>query len=192
MSFIPERDSTGRAINRSAIAIKGATYCGYGFEFFTSTLASVTCKKIEFTEAGIPYENDCASIPGIKLYNASKVEITTAPNETNCVLTCIEFELPDEDYEVLGGTIYMDNTPLNDFKVYVVGVPDVPAGSGGRKQMVRMINMKTVGKKYIVDGRASKAMVFEPTYHTSKLGFYIAHNAGVSEKVHIILDIFRT
>lgn len=191
---IPERDQSGRQISKMAIATKGATYSSFGIEFTTSTLSSQVCKKISFDGSNIPFlDDDLSHIVSFKLYDASKNEITLQANEGNAVLTAIEFELQNESIELIAGRLLQSTKPTTNMRLFVTAVPDVPYAYGGQKQMVRGINLKLLDQNALdSNGRASKYLTFDATNHTSKLGIYLAHDAGVKHELNVIMDMYRS
>ena len=180
-------DADGATVIRPKAAKKGWTYHMCGIEFETSVLNSIYHKDVN--------GNDLNETT-YKLYDSNDNEITVqATADTDCVKTVIEFE-PTYDYEIIGGTIkYIDSTnPLNtDFRVWVIAVPDLTPAQGGSKVMVESVNLQYVDPANGVeaDGRASKLMAYDATYHTNKLQITVKHPAGGKEKFMLALELFR-
>lgn len=182
-------DIDGAQIVRIKAAKKGWTYFACPIEFKTSTINSLYSKLYDGTNR-----------PGItlKFYDSSNVEVTEPGimdvNESLIVKTVIDFE-PPYDYEVIGGElrINQDITSLQDCRLYIIAVPDISAEMGGSKEMVGGINLKYLAPQnmLLVDGRVSKTLIYNATYHTNKLRFVLIHDAGLKIDFHITLDLFR-
>jgi len=183
MSFLPERSADGSLLLRAQYATPGWTYQLRVFEFETSVLNSLYNKDAAGSDIG-----DVT----FKLYDSSDVEITVqATADAQCVKTVVDWE-PTHDYEIVGGKILAKTTPGVDMRLYVIGVPDVPAGSGGSKAMVSGANLSYPNDKMVIaDGRASKYMKYDDTYHTNKLRFILIHPAGAKCKMACMKDIFK-
>lgn len=177
-------DQDGSIIVRSKAAKKGWTYHLSGIEFETSVLSSIVHNNVD---------GNALSCATIKLYDNTDTEITTqASANLNCVKTVIEFE-PTYDYEIIGGTIKTVSNTIGDYRIWVVAVPDLTPAQGGSKVMVENLNLKFVDPNNGVqaDGRASKLMTYNATYHTNKLQLTVKHPAGGKEKMLLALELFR-
>lgn len=176
-------DIDGATIIRTKAAKVGWTYQLYPVEFTTSKLNSLYSKKNDNTDrSGITY----------KIYDVDNVEITASENEVNVVKTIIDFE-PPFDYEIIGGYVQQNTKPTTDCRVWVVGVPDVSEAYGGSKEMVGGVNLKFIDPtdKITADGRASKYMTYNATYHTNKLRLIVRHEAGLQHDLMIVFEIFK-
>lgn len=181
-------DTDGAQIVRTKAAKKGWTYSATSIEFTTSDLSSsVYCKDNE--------GNDVAGI-SLKSYNGSNVEVTV-PGLLNVNLgtitkTVLDFE-PPFDYEIIGGNIRTVSSIASDMRLWIVAVPDIPSGSGGSKEMATCVNLKylTPGNVYEVDGRVSKYLAYDATYHTNKLRFILKYPAGTTETLALTLEYYR-
>ena len=177
-------DADGARIIRPKAAKAGWTYHLCGVEFETSVLSSIYHKDVDGDDLGHTT---------IKFYNSSDVELTTQGDcDTSCVKTVIDFE-PDFDYEIIGGTIKATSAITNDYRIWVVAVPDVTYANGGSRVMVENINLKFVDPNNGVeaDGRASKYMTYDATYHTNKLRLTVKHPAGGKEKLMIAYELYK-
>jgi hypothetical protein len=178
-----QRDPDGRLYSRPTAAKAGWVYFLYPIEFATSKLNSVYCKKADDTSrTGITY----------KIYDASGTEITDSQNEGNAVKTIVDFE-PTHDYEIVGGQLQQHTRPTTNIRLWVVGVPDIAENYGGSKEMVGGVNLKFIDPtdKVHADGRVSKYMSYNATYHTNKLRLILKHDAGIQHEVMMILEIYR-
>lgn len=176
-------DADGTDIYRIKIAKKGAKACLENFELETSQLNSLYSKKADLTDT-----NFCT----IKFYDVSNVELTTQETiDSSCVKTVVDFEPVNINYEVIGGRGTILNTPNEDVRLWVVGVPDVPAAYGGSVEFLRGINMRYASnREFAHDGRVPKFMSYSATYHTSKFRFIIRHGAGSKHKFMINMELF--
>lgn len=184
---IEPRDPDGARILRPKAAKSGWTFSLIPVEITTSTLSTVYSKLVDgSTRSGVT----------CKIYDSDDAEITTPGieniNLAACVKTVVDFE-PTYDYELIGGTIQQNSLPQSNLRVWVIGVPDIPAESGGSKEMVGGVNLMYIdpADKIEADGRVSKYMAYNTTYHTNKLRFILKHNAGLQHNVMIALQLFR-
>ena len=178
-------DADGSALTRPKAAKRGWTYHLCGVEFETSVLGSIYHKDVDGVDLG-----DTT----IKFYNNADTEITTQGTaDTDCVKTVIEFE-PTYDYEIIGGTIKTEAEVTSDYRVWVIAVPDLTPAQGGTKVMVENINLKFIDPNNGVeaDGRVSKLMTHDATYHTNKLQVVVKHPAGGKKKILLALELFRS
>jgi hypothetical protein len=179
---IRDADTDGAAIVRVKAAQKGWTFNMVGIEAATSTLNSLYSKHFDGTTR---------SSLTCKYYDVSDVEITDPANQLNAVKMVLDYE-PTYNYEIIGGKIQQASIPGSDLRVWVVAVPDIPSGSGGSKEMASCVNLKFIqpGDAVNADGRASKFMTYDATYHTNKLRFIFKHAAGLQHNVSILLETF--
>lgn len=177
-------DSDNAKIIRAKAAQAGWTYHLTSPEFETSVVGSLYHKDVSGNDLGEAT---------LKFYDSNLNELTTQGScDTDCVETHLIFE-PSWDYEIIGGTIKSISTVTENVRVWVIAVPDIPAGSGGSKVMVQGINLKFIDSNNGVkaDGRVAKYMTYNATYHTNKLKLVIKHPAGYKEKLTIMFELFR-
>jgi hypothetical protein len=177
-------DTDGATIHRAKAAKAGWTYHMTAPEFTTSLLGSLYHKDISLNNL-----NEAS----VKFYDANNTELTTQEScDTDCVKTVFTFE-PTWDYEIIGGTIKTANDVTDDVRVWVVAVPDVPANMGGSKIMVQNVNLKYVDPNNGIeaDGRASKYMAYNATYHTNKLQLIVRHPAGHKLAMMMAFEVYR-
>lgn len=126
-----------------------------------------------------------------KIYDNTDTEITSTANEGNAVKTVVDWEPPSINYEIVGGKFYQAAPPGSDVYVHVVGVPDIPEGSGGSIPFCSNANLKLMpaGVAFQTDGRVPKTMSYDATYHTSKLRIILHHSAGVQHQCMGELEI---
>lgn len=179
------KDADGSVIIRPKAAKAGWTYHLTAPEFCTSKIDSLYHKDVTGTDL-----NQCM----VKYYDASGVELTTQGTcDTDCVKTVFSFE-PPFDYEIIGGTVKTIGVVSVDVRAWVIAVPDVSAAYGGSKVMVQNVNLKFIDPNNGIeaDGRASKYMVYNATYHTNKLQLTLKHPAGHKEDIMMAFEIYRT
>jgi hypothetical protein len=172
-----------------------------------ATLVRVKAAKTAWTYGVIPIEfrtadfnstvsilHDLTNRIGVstKFYDNYSTEVTDVANEAQITRTVVDFE-PTYNYEIIGGQVQQHTKPNTDIRVWVTAVPDIPVGSGGSKEMVGGVNLRFIdpSDKIEADGKASKFMKYDATYHTNKLRFTIRHDAGVQHDLLILLNIFR-
>lgn len=177
-------DSEGAQVTRLKMSQAGWTYQARALEFNTGGLNSLVNNKADGTIWG-----DAT----LKFYNSSDVEVTTQLLiDLTAVKTVLEWE-PTYDYEIVGGFLSMPTTPLADYRVYVVAVPDVSEELGGSKLMVSGINMKSIpaGSRLLIDGRTAKRMNYSDSLHTNKIQLSIEHAPGSSHNFMIVFEHFK-
>ena len=188
------QDGTGKSVNQldtdNALIIRlkaaqaGWTYHLTAPEFTTSTVASLYHKNAAGTDL-----NECV----VKYYDANDVELTTQGScDTDCVKTVFYFE-PTWNYEIIGGTLKTVSTVSENVRCWVIAVPDVPAIYGGSKVMVQGVNLKFIDPNNGIeaDGRATKFMTYNATYHTNKIQLIIKHPAGHKEDLMMAFEVYR-
>lgn len=184
-------DTDGATIIRMKAAKRGWTYGEIPIEFATARLQSDTNNFY----AKLPDGTDRSGIT-CKIYNGSDAEITTAGlaniNLNTAVKTILDFE-PAYDYEVIGGSLRTINDITADIRMYIIGVPDIPAIYGGSKEMAGGLNLNYMvpASAYTVDGRVSKTLRYDATYHTSKLRLVFKYPAGTYEQIQLSIELYR-
>ena len=176
-------DSDGALIVRPKAAKSGWSFCMTAPEFETSVLNS-----LYHVDSDGNVLNECT----LKFYDVNNTEITTTEGMTACTKTVLDFE-PPYNLEVIGGTLKFANTVNSDFRVFVIAVPDIPYNYGGSRVMVQNVNLRYIDPKggIISDGRASKFLAYNATYHTNKLRVVIRHPAGEALKISVLFEIYR-
>lgn len=184
------KDSDGSPLSRTKVTQSGWHYRLHGVEFETSKLSSICEAKADNTNFGY------STIKFFKLVSGVETEITGDDlNQTyldaNCVKTQLDWE-PTHDYELIGGMLHQTEVPSSNVRLWIVGVPDVPAAYGGSKEFVTGINLKFFSDQgVILDGRAPKWLTYSATVHTNKMRFIIRHDAGVKHQLHICMEVFK-
>lgn len=187
-STFSQMDTDGAAVVRNKAAKKGWTYAAIPIEFQTAKLSdSVYSKLADGTDrAGIT----------LKAYDISDVEVTVPgtadANLATIVKTVLDLEFP-YDYELIGGSLRTLTSIVDDMRLWIIAVPDIPAGSGGSKEMTGGLNLRYLapGNEFRVDGRVSKYLSYNATYHTNKLRFIFTYPAGVNESLLITMEIYK-
>lgn len=175
------RDADNAKMFRLKQAKKGATYQARFIHIETSVLSSLVNLDADGNDIGD------GTLKFYKDDNGSMVEITTqAELDTDCICTVLDWE-PSYDYELIGGQAFSLSKPTDDYRMYCIGVPDVPANLGGSKAMINNANFR-FHDHYKIDGRTSKVMVYDATYHTNKMRKVIHHPAGGKLKFQILFE----
>jgi hypothetical protein len=178
------KDSDDAILVRPKAAKTGWTYHLTAPEFCTSKVNSLYHKDVTGSDL-----NYCI----VKYYDAAGTELTTQGScDTDCVKTVFSFE-PTWDYEIIGGTIKTIGSVTEDVRIWVIAVPDIPAANGGSKVMVQSVNLKFIDPNNGIeaDGRASKYMTYNSTYHTNKLQLTVKHPAGHQEGIMMALELYK-
>lgn len=177
-------DSDGSPLSRAKITTSGWSYQMHNLEFKTSQLDSLYSKKQDGTDFGFIT---------IKCYDSNGNQLSSQEDcDTSAVETIVDWE-PNHDYEIVGGNFKQTAIPTENIRLWVVGVPDVPANYGGSKLFVTGVNLKYLGLEEGVkaDGRAPKYLTYNATYHTNKLRFILKHDAGFKHDIQATLEIFK-
>lgn len=181
-------DTDGAQIVRTKAAKRGWTYTAIPVEVTTSKCGGdAYSKKADGTDR---------TYFTVKAYNASSVEVTS-PGLANINLATItslvvDFE-PPFDYEIIGGYLRVLTDVTSDIRVWIIAVPDVSEAYGGSKEMAGGINLRYLspGNVFQVDGRVTKILPYNATYHTNKLRFIFKHDAGITENFSIVLELYK-
>lgn len=178
------KDSDGSPLYRAKITTSGWSYQMHNVEFKTAQLDSIYSKKQDGTDFGFTT---------IKCYDANDNQLSSQDDcDSLATKTVIDWE-PTHDYEVIGGNFKQSVVPTSNVRIWVIGVPDIPANYGGSKLFVTGVNLKYLGLEegVKVDGRAPKYLTYNATYHTSKLRFILKHDTGYKHDVQVMLEIFK-
>lgn len=181
---IQQIDTDGATIVRLKAAKKGWTFSAQAIEIETSTIGgNLYCKD--------SLGNNISGI-NCKIFNTNNEEITTSEQLSTCVKTVVDFT-PPFDYEVIGGTLRIFDSVDSDIRISIVAVPDIPYAYGGSREMTANLNLRYLspGNVLQVDGRVSKFLQYHPTLHTNRLRFIFKHDAGITEKVMIVIETYK-
>lgn len=178
-------DTDYAPLYRLKITPSGWVYQLHAIEFATSTLNSIYNKDKDGNDLGFTT---------IKFYDNEGVELTDQEDiDTDCVKTVVNWE-PTFDYDIIGGVVKQSSLPSDNVRVWIIGVPDIPAGSGGSKMFLTGgVNLKYMGLEDVkVDGRTPKRLSYNATYHTNKLQIVVKTDTpGTKHNISLLLDIFR-
>jgi hypothetical protein len=171
------KDSDNANLYRLKMAPSGWTYQLASLEVTTSLLSS---------GVSLNYDNSNRNDLTLKFYDSSMTELTTQPTiDSSCVVTVFDFE-PLFDYEIIGGFVTIAETPTSDVRMWVIGVPDIPASYGGSKIMANGPNFRFT-QTVKTDGRVAKRMTYDAAYHTNKLRFIVRH--PIAERHNFMLNL---
>lgn len=183
-----QRDTDGAQIVRIKAAKKGWSFWSVPIEIVTSTLSgSLFCQD---------NGGNALSWISSKIYDADNVEITTAGllnvNLNTCVKTVVDFE-PPFNYEIIGGSLRINSNPSQDVRLWVVAAPDIPANLGGSKEFASGINIKflSADNSWDIDGRVTKAVTYDPVYHSGKIRLILKHPLGLQVNLMFVVQLFR-
>lgn len=177
-------DGDNASLIRNKMAPKGWNYHVRGMEFETSKLNSLENNDATGTDMGGVTQ---------KFYDVNDVELTTQGSiDTDCVKSQVDYE-PIYDYEILGGWLSMPTTTTENIRIYAIGAPDIPANLGGSKSMICNLNARYMKEndRLRIDGRTSKRMPYDATYHTGKLRLIFKHAAGIKCEFELVLEQYR-
>lgn len=200
-SYLSEFEATYKALgNQSFSDIDGIPFMRLkaskkGWSFWAVPIEITTS-----TISGTIYAKDASGtdIPGIscKIYNGDDQEITTPgvlnANLNTCVKTVLDFE-PAFDYEMIGGALRINSNPSSDVRLWIIGAPDIPAGSGGSKEFASGVNLKFLApdSSFEIDGRVTKYVSYNAVTHQGKLRVILKHPAGTQVNMQIIIHTYK-
>lgn len=187
-SPLSQIDVDGAQIVRQKAAKKGWSFWAIPIEITTSSLG------------GSVYAKDAAGndIPGItcKIYDEANAEITVAgllnANLNTCTKTVLDFE-PAFDFEMIGGSLRINNNPSTDIRLWIIGAPDIPAMYGGSKEFASGINLKFMAPdaSFEIDGRVTKYVTYNPTTHQGKIRLILKHPPGTQVNLQFVIQVYR-
>lgn len=187
-NIMNQLDTDNAMIVRTKAAKKGWSFWAVPIEVTTALLSdNLYCK--DYTGAdiqGLTY----------KIYDSDNVEITTPGlldiNLGTCVKTVVDFE-PQFDYEMIGGSLRINNNPATDVRLWIVGAPDIPAIYGGSKEFASGINLKFMApdSSFEVDGRVTKYISYSSVNHSGKLRLILKHSPGTKINMQFIIHLYR-
>lgn len=183
-----QADTDGAEIVRIKAAKKGWSFWAVPIEFTTCLLSNnLHCKDVNGNDiAGISY----------RIYDSNDVQITVPGlaniNLSTCTKTVIDFE-PPFDYEIIGGSVRTNGNIGSDVRLWIVGAPDIPANLGGSKEFASGINLKFLApdSSFEVDGRVTKFMKYNATYHSGKIRLVLKHPAGAQINIQLVIQVYR-
>lgn len=178
-------DSENAPLNRTKTTKTGWHYQPHWLEINTS----------KYNTAGFYNEdvdgNDLGYVT-CKIYDTNGTEITSAANEANAVKTVITWE-PTEDYEIVASKIFQASAPSVDVRLWVEGLPDVSYANGGSRFFAEGgVNLKMLGDGAAADtdGRSSKYLTYNATYHTNKFEVTVKYPVGTAHSFALMWEIY--
>ncbi len=185
IGYIPPKDTSGRAIHRSAATINGWHYHAREFEISCSKLAGVQ----SYDEQNAAYTDF-----SVKIYDSQGAEITQQANEGNAVRTQLIWS-PSTDYEILGGKLRQHTRPTADIRMSAVGGP-VDLGFAYCKPFVPSMNLRYICPELGIetDGRASKYMALTidgVPVPTNKFMVNVYYPQGNTHEFAMIFEVFK-
>jgi hypothetical protein len=186
-------DADGASLARPKLAPLGWTFQYHCLHFHTSELGSMHHKDISNNDI------NCTAMKFYELVNNEEVEITGDDlNQTyldsNCVKTTVTWE-PAWDFELMGAKIRACDPVNGENYLYcwVQAAPDIPAQYGGSKTLISNLNFRCVSDRepVVIDGRASKHISYNATYHTGKFVVVLRHTAGLQIGIQLEIELFK-
>ena len=178
-------DSSGRPVILPAIAPEGWTFQQLNIELTTATLNSINAN--DYTGSAI----SGFSI-SFKDVSGNVLALDQAVLDASCTQTIVDIE-PTFDFMLISGAVIQQTIPATDLLLYVVAVPDIPAGSGGSKEMVVNMNLKNLAdhQTHCVDGRSGKRLNYSASFHTNKMRVILKHGILVKHKMTFSLEFYK-
>jgi hypothetical protein len=183
------QDSDGAPLSRNKITQTGWHYQLHGMEVITSKLNGAHNSDYLDADLGFLTVKHYKDVSGTDTLMSSP---TQAQLDSDCIRTDMIWEA-DYDFEIVGGSIYQASAPSSDIRFYAIGVPDLTKAQGGSVDFcVGGVNLKLIGSTSAqFDGKTSKKMPYDATYHTNKFQFIFRHDAGVQHPVQVVFNIYR-
>jgi hypothetical protein len=181
-----QKDSEGANINRTKSTKTGWHYQPHWLEINTSKHGSSG-----FYNKGAD-GSDLGFVTS-KIYDSNDDEITDSANEGDAVKTVLTWE-PDHDYEIIASKVFQASAPSTDVRLWVEGVPDLTYAQGGSRMFAEGgINLKLlgVGAAADTDGRSSKMMTYNATYHTNKFEITVKYAQGTAHTFAMLWEIYK-
>lgn len=186
-------DSDGADLARIKQTSIGWTFQDHSFEFKTSTTGSVVSLKSDGTAFGY------ATMKFYELVDGNETLITGG-NATdqgyltaNAIKTIVDWE-PTIDYDVIAGEMRFYTEVTTDTRMWVVIAPDVPANLGGSKELLaggRNLRFVEPRRPIVIDGRTSKHLTYNATYHSNKIRIIIRHTAGFALAIEACVQFYK-
>lgn len=192
-------DESNRPFSKIVTTSENWVYSPRSLDFYTSKYKSLYNR--DHNGAGIDDGTDHGDAL-MKFFDASGTEMVKEESESDeefqvrltasCVKTYVDFE-PTFDYDIFGCKLMIENAPSSRAYLWAIAVPDVPKAYGGSKEfMGGGMNLKMMETKCIAytDGKSSKILKYDPTYHTNKIRIIVKHSAGEQIGLQMIYDFY--
>lgn len=191
-------DFDGSALQRPKYAPPGWSYHMRSLEFESAKRGSLRCKKLNPTTKANTEWGDVT----LKFFSTAGAELVQGASETDsdfqirldvgCAFTQVDFE-PLHDIEIVGGGVRVIDILVMDVYLSVIGAPDLPETYGGSKFFISGVNLNFLPEngQIAADGRTSKKLTYDPTYHTNKLRALFEHPAGFKTRFQVTYELYR-
>lgn len=167
--IVEPRDIDAVSYVRDKVTSLGWHYHAMCFEVALGTKDSDKCYKADKTDY---------SFTSLKYYDVSDVEQTTQANiDANAVYAILDWE-PTYNYDIVQASVHQASSPSSDIILSTIGVPHLTVAQGGSKVFVSGLNLKYIDKYQFTNGRTSKHMAYNSTYHTNLFRFRFDFAAG--------------
>lgn len=119
-----------------------------------------------------------------RIYDANGDEITSSANESQAVLTTVEWE-PTVAYDIQGFCLYQKAQPTTDIFLNVIAAHHIPAAYGGSKVAIKGCNLRFApygARESDWVGDSTSAIALDTTYYSHHQILKLYHNAGVQHE----------
>ena len=187
----PLKDIDGAALSRSKQTAPGWTFQGHLFEFTPGKLG-VFNKNYDNTDLNFVTLTFYELVTGVETLITGVNATNQAYLNANCIKTYADFE-PTYDFDVIAGDMRFYTQVETDIHMWTVIAPDVSANLGGSKVLVMGRNLRHMLARvpHTVDGRVSKRLTYNATYHTSKIRFILRHGANAGVPIEMCLQFYK-
>ena len=189
---IDPRDTDGVALSRVKQTTLGWTIQDHSFEFQLGT-AGVFSQRYNAVNFIYTVQRFYELVAGVETLIVGANATDPSYLAANCVNTTVEWE-PTHDYDIIGGEVRCSDTVTTNVRLWAVAVPDVPAVAGGSKELLAGgRNLKFISPKeaVVLDGRTTKRLPYNATYHTNKLRFIFRHDVGIAVPIAVALQFYK-
>lgn len=174
-------DENGRILIRQVAAA-----AGWKAQFQSIRISTATSN-------GVHNKNKAGADLGFCTYTMYDAENAVTTDPTIATKTIVTWE-PTHNMEIVGGRLFQKTSPTTDVWLYVTAAAHIPAQYGGSIAFAEGgINLTDVsdGGKVDFDGRVSKFIAYDPTYHSGRFEILLKHDAGVQHTFSIVFDLFK-
>lgn len=198
------RDADGKRMYRHSETNANWGYAPRALDFTTSKWKSLYNRKhdgagiSDGTDYGDAWEHYYDSNGDELSYQQTGYESETEAQfqsrlDSNCIKTMISFE-KESDMDIFGAKLWFKNTPSTDAYLWVIAAPDIPESYGGSVAFMQGgMNLKFFSDKdcFECDGKTTKLVKYDPTYHSGKLDIIIKHAAGAKIDVQMLYQYYE-
>lgn len=145
------------------------------------------------TTNGVYNKDKTGADLGFCTYTMKDANGDTTSDTTQCVQTIVTWE-PNYDIEIIGGNLFQASPASQNIYLYVTAAAHIPAQYGGSITFSEGgINLADIGSGQTVDfdGRVSKYIAYDATYHSGRFEILLKHPAAFVHNFTLVFHLFR-